>query len=653
MFKNPFEGEEKKLSNRNKVTFAESDVIFVSDYFRDEYAGGAELTTDALFQSSPVKTFLLKSNEVTEDIISHGMQKLWVFFNFTQINYQLLPAIVANCHYHVVEYDYKFCRYRSIEKHKADTGEECDCHNSQHGMLTSAFLAGAEHVFWMSKNQHRIYQDRFPFLDDKNTSVLSSVFDVKDMEFIENLRKAREENPKSVKDKFIILNSSSWIKGVDDTQRYLEDNQIDFKLVSGLSYYDMLRELSEHKGIAFMPLGGDTCPRFVIEAKLLGLNTILNENVQHTQEAWWEGDIDTIETYLLDGHNRFWDKITGFYQRTLEISGYTTTKNVIENEYPWRASIISLLDFCDEVIVVDGGSTDGTWEELQTMAAMQGDGRLKVHQIKRDWDSKRFAVFDGAQKAEARKLCSKDWCWQQDIDEVVHEKDALKVKTLARQLPKAVHLIALPVIEYWGGPNKVRCDINPWKWRLSRNLDHITHGIPSKLRKQDASGELYADLGTDGCDYIDSIDYSPIHCTHFYTQEAHKARMLALQGNKDALDGYQGWLNSAVENLPGVHHYSWFDLERKINTYKNYWSRHWQSLYNVTQDDIPENNMFFEKTWSEVTKSDVKTLANKLKSEMGGWIFHQRVDFNQPTPHIEIERSHPKHVKEWISGHNN
>ena len=51
-------------------------------------------------------------------------------------------------------------------------------------------------------------------------------------------------------------------------------------------------------------------------------------------------------------------------------------------------------------------------------------------------------------------------------------------------------------------------------------------------------------------------------------------------------------MNNVIENLPGVHHYSWYDLERKINTYKNYWSQHWQSLYNITQEDTPENNMF-------------------------------------------------------------
>ena len=648
MFTNPFDVPGKK-PDRNKVTFEEADVIFVSDFFRDEYGGGAEISTDALYQSSPVKTYLLKSSDVDDKVINKGMQKLWVFFNFTQVNYNLFPSIVANCHYYIVEYDYKFCAYRSVEKHKVDTDSECDCHNTQHGMLTSALFAGAEHVFWMSKSQHEIYQSRFPFLTEEKSSVLSSIFDVKDLEFIENLRKVRKTNPLSVSDRYIVLNSTSWIKGVSDTQKYLDDNKIPFDLVSGLSYYDMLRVLSENSGLAFMPLGGDTCPRIVIEAKLLGLTLLTNENVQHTTEDWWRGDIDSIETYLLDGHNRFWDKMTGFFQRDLEISGYTTTKNVIRSQYPWRASISSMLSFCDEVVVMDGGSDDGTYEELLKWS--EAEPKLVISQVERDWSDTRFAVFDGDQKARSRALCTRDWCWQQDIDEVVHEADAVKIKSLVRQLPKPIHLLALPVVEYWGGPDRVRLDINPWKWRLSRNHDHITHGIPVHLRKEDDDGKLYAGIGTDGCDYIHKTTYEPIHCTHFYTKEAHHARVMALEGDEDAIKGYQGWFNSAIENLPGVHHYSWFDLERKINTYKNYWSKHWQSLYNMTQDDTPENNMFFDKAWKEVTEKDVKDLASRLRSEMGGWIFHSRVDFDNPTPHLEIERDHPTFAREWVIAH--
>ena len=33
------------------------------------------------------------------------------------MDYKLIPTIVANMKYSILEYDYKFCRYRSPEKH--------------------------------------------------------------------------------------------------------------------------------------------------------------------------------------------------------------------------------------------------------------------------------------------------------------------------------------------------------------------------------------------------------------------------------------------------------------------------------------------------------------------------------------------------------
>ena len=51
--------------------------------------------------------------------------------------------------------------------------------------------------------------------------------------------------------------------------------------------------------------------------------------------------------------------------------------------------------------------------------------------------------------------------------------------------------------------------------------------------------------------------------------------------------------------------------------------------------------MFFSKPWSEVSDDDIKELAVALKQKMGGWIFHRKVDFNQPTPHISINKAPP------------
>ena len=127
MFNTPFDGPTRPT--RNNLTYEESDVVFVSDFFTDEYVGGAELSTESLFNTSPYKAFKIKSSEVTQEVISQGVQKTWVFFNFAQLNENLIPLIVANCNYFIDEYDYKFCKFRSIELHKSSTGEDCNCHN--------------------------------------------------------------------------------------------------------------------------------------------------------------------------------------------------------------------------------------------------------------------------------------------------------------------------------------------------------------------------------------------------------------------------------------------------------------------------------------------------------------------------------------------
>ena len=43
-------------------------------------------------------------------------------------------------------------------------------------------------------------------------------------------------------------------------------------------------------------------------------------------------------------------------------------------------------------------------------------------------------------------------------------------------------------------------------------------------------------------------------------------------------------------------------------------------------------------------EEDIKKMASRLASEMGGWIFHSKVDFSKPTPHIKLTR---KICPEW------
>ena len=632
---NPFE-EQKDL-----VIPPECNIVFVADVFAEEYAGGAELTTKAIIESAPngVNICKIKASEITEKTIESGYQKYWVFGNYTSLNPNLIPLLVQRCKYSILEYDYKFCKYRSVEKHKAATGEDCDCHTQMHGKLVSAFMHAAKTVFWMSEKQLVRNVNLFPFLEDQNEGsrqiILSSVFDHHTFATLAELRQNATSNGK-----YIVLGSDSWVKGKEASIKYCEQNDLEYEVLWNLPYPEFLKKLSESEGIVYMPQGGDTCPRMILEAQLLGKTIVVNQNVQHAQEyPFTGGEAQDIWDYLTGRSEHFWLSTLDDMDVHPRISGYTTTYNCIDQKYPFIQSIESMLSFCEEVVVMDGGSTDGTWEQLEELSA--SNPKIAIYQHKVDWNSKRSAVEDGAQKARARAKCTQKYCWQQDVDEIVHEDHAILIHRLIPQFPAFVDLISLPVVEFWGPNGKVRCDVNPWKWRLSRNKPYITHGIPSHLRATDENGEMYALQGTDGCDYIHRESGKPLEHASFYTEEMHNLRAQAINGDADALQKYNEMFENLVSKVPGVFHYSWYDLERKIRTYRDFWQRHWESLYNVKQEDNAENNMFFDKPWSEVTDEDIADLAVKLENKLGGWIFHRKVNFDEPTPHLELKINPP------------
>lgn len=67
----------------------------------------------------------------------------------------------------------------------------------------------------------------------------------------------------------------------------------------------------------------------------------------------------------------------------MKISGYTCVRNGLSLDYCFMQCIDSLLPVCDEVVVCDSDSTDGTAERLEQLAAAEP----KIRVINRQWPS--------------------------------------------------------------------------------------------------------------------------------------------------------------------------------------------------------------------------------------------------------------------------
>lgn len=284
-----------------------TDIVFVSDFFVKDVEGGAELTSEAIIKASPKKVAKIHSASVTKEMLDKHVDKYWIFGNFTTLPEGIIEYLPSSkTKYSIIEYDFKFCAFRSTNRHQQQTGEKCNCPATPHGLDIARMFRKADRIFWMSEGQKNIWVAAVPEISNHpGHRILSSVFDKESIEFLRKLR--NHEILRS--NKWAILGSGSWIKGIEETQKWCTLKKRDYVAIPKLPYSDFLYELNKHQGFIFMPLDKDTCPRVTIEAKLLGLNLELNENVLNKRDPWFTGTVEECEAYLLTRASWFWEQL--------------------------------------------------------------------------------------------------------------------------------------------------------------------------------------------------------------------------------------------------------------------------------------------------------------------------------------------------------
>jgi len=287
-----------------------TQVIFVQDFFASEVVGGAELTSDAIIKACPKQLFQLHSHSVTEAMIKKHHGKIWVIGNQTMIPPHFLQYFIDyNVRFYFFEYDFKPCVLRSTKKHELQAGF-CGCEKTTQGRFMAHWMTHAKTLFWCSDGQRDKFYKLFPEFKGKTKDFTqSSTFYPETILNIRKVRERKEAGELVPEDRWAILDSDSWIKGTEDAVKYCKEKNMPYVLLKNLSNERFLEELAKSKGLVFFPRDMDVGSRITTETKLLGGTPIVNDQVLHVTEDWFNKSIPEIEQYLIDGPSRFWRTI--------------------------------------------------------------------------------------------------------------------------------------------------------------------------------------------------------------------------------------------------------------------------------------------------------------------------------------------------------
>tara|TARA_R100000805_G_C3608409_1_gene108868 strand:+ start:284 stop:1483 length:1200 start_codon:yes stop_codon:yes gene_type:complete len=87
--------------------------------------------------------------------------------------------------------------------------------------------------------------------------------------------------------KYAIIDSENDIKNTSFAVNYCKLNSIEFDLISDDNWEKFVTKLSKYEGLVFFPKVYESHCRLVVEARMLGLKIMTNENVGATSESWF------------------------------------------------------------------------------------------------------------------------------------------------------------------------------------------------------------------------------------------------------------------------------------------------------------------------------------------------------------------------------
>ncbi len=241
-----------------------------------------------------------------------------------------------------------------------------------------------------------------------------------------------------------------------------------------------------------------------------------------------------------------------------KLSAYVSGWDLIANGFNYQSSLAAMVVFFDEVVVAVNTSKDDTLAALQTLAAAETSGKLKVISTEFSYTD---VTFDGAVKNAALQACSQgpEWVYiQMDLDEGIPPSQRAMWRDYAAQLLSmpSVQCLMLPSVDLWKNVTTIRAD---------RPI-----GVKFRMHKGGLRRGVWKEAWLDP------------HHTRFDTSKSDSTELITDKGELPRAMRVvpEHYLNPAacfmLGQYPYVVHTGYLNYDQRIRVNKAIWKEHWE-----------------------------------------------------------------------------
>jgi len=249
-------------------------IAFVADYFADEIPGGGEVNNDELINLLAGEHTLLKikSRNLDPAAIENELIDFYIISNFLELSYQSYTYLVERAKYIIYEHDHKYVRSRNPAAYK-------DYEVPQSEIVNQKFYENAKAILCQSTFHADIVRKNLGL--DTIKSLGGNLWSD------ESLRLMSELASQDKIDSCAIMQTDNWHKNTVGAVRYCKAKGLGHVLIPPCEYHDFLSRLSTYKKLVFFPQTPETLSRIVVEARMMDMSVITNQNVGASKESWF------------------------------------------------------------------------------------------------------------------------------------------------------------------------------------------------------------------------------------------------------------------------------------------------------------------------------------------------------------------------------